>query len=101
VLVSLSEQNLLDCIDYGDCHDGMMDFAFQYVRENKGIDSEASYLYMASTQKECRFNRSAVGATTSGCVDLKFGDEDVLKVAVATQGPISVAIDASQTSFLV
>jgi len=49
----------------------------------------------------CGFKRSTVGAEDTGFVDLKEGDEDALKVAVATQGPVSVAIDAGHRSFQV
>jgi len=100
VLVSLSEQNLLDCDDknYG-CDGGLVDVSFRYIKENGGIDTEASYPYRARAQRACHFNRSTVGATETGYVQLKRGDEEVLKMAVATQGPISVAIDASPRSF--
>jgi len=100
-LVSLSEQNLVDCsVKYGNngCSGGLMDLAFQYIQDNKGVDTEMSYPYEAVDAK-CRFNAKNVGATDAGFVDIPSGDEEKLKEAVANIGPISVAIDASQDSF--
>lgn len=47
----------------------------------------------------CRYNPKNSGATDTGFVDILPGDEEKLKAAVATIGPISVAIDASRGSF--
>lgn len=47
---------------------------------------------------KCRYNPKKSGATDSGMVDIK-PDEDHLKEAVATVGPVSIAIDASHESF--
>ena len=40
-----------------------------------------------------------MGAEDTGFTDVTHGDEQALKEAVATIGPISVAIDASHESF--
>ena len=47
----------------------------------------------------CHFDPSSVGATDSGYVRVKSGDENALQQAVGTVGPISVAIDASKKTF--
>ncbi|KAM9466199.1 cathepsin L-like peptidase [Clarias gariepinus] len=99
-LVSLSEQQLVDCSKpYGNegCEGGRIDWAFQYIMDNKGIDTEESYPYEARDQK-CRFDPAAVAATCTRFVYVE-GGEDALQEAVATIGPISVAIDASHCSF--
>ena len=75
-----------------------MDDAFQYIKENNGIDTEASYPYVARDER-CRFNSANVGATDTGYVDVRHDDESALQEASATIGPISVAIDASHSSF--
>uniref|UniRef100_A0A3P8UPE9 Cathepsin L.1 n=1 Tax=Cynoglossus semilaevis TaxID=244447 RepID=A0A3P8UPE9_CYNSE len=100
-LVSLSEQQLVDCSgDYGNygCGGGLMDNAFKYIKENGGIDTEESYPYEGE-DGDCRYNPANIGATCTGYVDVKEGDEDALQEAVATIGPVSVAIDASHVSF--
>ncbi|CAF4449438.1 unnamed protein product [Rotaria sp. Silwood2] len=100
-LVRLSAQNLIDCTSkYGNegCCGGYMDASFQYIKDNKGLDTEASYPYEAQDGK-CRFKRATVGATDTGFVDLPSGNETTLQSAIATVGPIAVAIDAMQESF--
>lgn len=66
-LISLSEQNLVDCSDFvGNmgCFGGLMDHAFQYVKVNEGINTESSYPYEGH-DGWCRFKGSDIGATDS------------------------------------
>jgi cathepsin L len=102
-LVSLSEQNLMDCTQakkYGNmaCLGGTMDVAFQYIIDNGGVDTEASYPYLAQTETQCRFNVSNVGATMSKFVDVP-DNELALTEACKEKGPISVAIDGAWITF--
>ena len=48
---------------------------------------------------KCHFKKRDVGAEDTGFTDITHGDEYALKEAVASIGPISVAIDASHQSF--
>jgi hypothetical protein len=68
-----------------------MDNAFKYIKENGGIETEADYPYHAKDGK-CHFDKSKVAATCTGYVDIPAQDEAALKEAVATNGPVSVAI---------
>ncbi|WIA41578.1 hypothetical protein OEZ86_008942 [Tetradesmus obliquus] len=102
-LVSLSEQELVDCDtkkDHG-CGGGLMDFAFEYVTKERGIHAEQDYPYTA-TDGECRRDELQLNArpvvTIDGYEDVPQYDEVALKKAVSKQ-PVSVAIEADQRSF--
>ncbi|CAF1147808.1 unnamed protein product [Rotaria sordida] len=101
-LVSLSEQQLVDCsTNWGNngCNGGLMDNAFKYIHDNKGIDDEQSYPYVGKDEAACKFRRKSVASTCDGFVDIPHENETALQEALALQGPVSVAIDASQSSF--
>jgi len=100
-LVSLSEQNLVDCsVAEGNqgCSGGLMTQAFDYIKKNKGIDTEVSYPYIHSGPNHCMFKNNTIGATITSYTNVKSGNESDL-VATIIEGPTSVAIDASHSSF--
>ncbi|XP_019623336.1 PREDICTED: cathepsin L1-like [Branchiostoma belcheri] len=97
-LVSLSEQNLVDCSgsegNHG-CGGGKAKKAIEYIRNNGGIDTEECYPYTAK-DGDCRYNSNCIGAivTEEPYVFVPSGDEEAMKQAVGTFGPVSVSIDA-------
>nr|QOV03074.1 cathepsin L3 [Dysdercus peruvianus] len=100
-LVSLSEQNLMDCsYDEGNesCNGGLMTAAFDYIKKNGGIDTEKSYPYLEK-DSSCKFSKANIGATIQSYTNIKEGSEADLQSAVANVGPVSVAIDAGEWSF--
>jgi cathepsin L len=100
-LVSLSESQLVDCSSkYGNegCNGGLMTQAFQYVIDNKGIDTEQCYPYKPAVQT-CHFKKDCIGATISGMYNITEQSEDDLTDVLGNRGPVSVGIDASQYSF--
>ena len=100
-LTALSEQELLDCSgSYGNygCQGGLMDNAFKYIINAGGLSTEASYPYQ-TRQGTCQSSSATQGATMTAFTDIAQGSESDLQNAVGTVGPVSIAIDASHSSF--
>ena len=97
-LVSLSEQQLVDCsTSYGNhgCNGGLMDYGFKYIMDN-GICTESEYPYKAvggSCQTTCE-----ASVEISSCRDVASKNQAELQKAVA-QTPVSVAIEADTRVF--
>jgi len=92
-LVSLSEQNLIDCTKVGatnGCNGGLMEDAFTYVAQNGGIDTEASYPYQAANHL-CRYSAANAGASIKNYRSLAVNTATVTN-ALASEGPISCPI---------
>uniref|UniRef100_A0A3Q1FBS4 Cathepsin L1-like n=2 Tax=Acanthochromis polyacanthus TaxID=80966 RepID=A0A3Q1FBS4_9TELE len=100
-LVPLSPQNLVDC-STGDgnlgCRGGYISKAFRYIIRNGGVDSESFYPYEHQNGK-CRYSVSGKAASCSNFHVLPKGDERALQAAVASVGPVAVAVNAMLPSF--
>jgi len=98
-LVSLSEQQLMDC-DHQDnaCNGGLPLQAINYVITQGGINTEESYPYAGRKHYSCNYDEANSAASFSQVVQVD-QTEEALKTATATVGPISVGIDASHFSF--
>lgn len=99
-LISLSEQELVDCdTSYNEgCNGGLMDYAFEFIINNGGIDSEEDYPYKASDGRCDQYRKNARVVTIDGYEDVPENDEKSLEKAVANQ-PVSVAIEAGGREF--
>ena len=96
-LISLSEQELLDCSTGSNgCNGGFVEKAFEYIITNGGIDTEEDHPYFGY-QTQCPAYLSKV-ASIDGYESVPNYDERSLKTAVANQ-PVSVIIEASGSDF--
>ncbi|XP_017278361.1 procathepsin L-like [Kryptolebias marmoratus] len=101
VLITLSPQNLVDCSipdrNFG-CNGGFITKSYSYIIRNRGVDSESFYPYEHQNGK-CRYSDKGKAAYCSDLHILPQGDEAALQAAVASVGPIAVAVNAMLSSF--
>ena len=99
-LVSLSEQELLDCSGkYGNlaCSGGEMDSAFQFAIDY-GLCTEESVPYEAQREKCSSMLDCEVAVFVKKCIDVTPNNQVYLQEAVANQ-PVSIAIEADTRVF--
>ncbi|CAA7042350.1 unnamed protein product [Microthlaspi erraticum] len=100
-IVSLSEQQLLDCnTENNGCHGGYITNAFDYITQNQGITTEQNYPYQASEMTCLESTQSGyfAAATISGYETVPMNNEEALLKAVSQQ-PVSVGIEAAGAAF--
>ena len=96
-LVSLSEQQLVDCstANYG-CNGGDMGLAYMYT-ESSPLETEANYPY-TGVDGTCNYNQSKGVVGASSYTNVTANDADALHASIAI-GPTSVAIQANRLVF--
>ncbi|CAA2954995.1 low-temperature-induced cysteine ase-like [Olea europaea subsp. europaea] len=99
-LISLSEQELVDCdtsVNEG-CNGGLMDYAFDFIIKNGGIDTEEDYPYTGRDGKCDTYRKNAKVVSIDGYEDVTPYNEKALQKAAANQ-PISVAVEGGGRDF--
>lgn len=75
-----------------------MDFAFEYIEKNGGVDSEKDYPYLMRDEKCDHTREKHFVAAIKSFVDVKKNSEEELAKAIQL-GPVSIAIEADQRAF--
>lgn len=102
--MSLSEQNLVDCVSKNNgCGGGWPSNAFKEVKKLGGIDTEKSYPYKSGVttvaDKTCNFNPDTIGAKVTGYVAIPQYDTEAMLDAVGNIGPVVVTLDDTGLGF--
>jgi len=99
-LVSVSEKQLVDCATTRNngCNGGLMDYAFEYIISNGGLDTEADYPYEPEQGTCNRVKEKTHAVTIKGYQDVQPNSVDDMKSALA-QSTVSVAIEADKEAF--
>ncbi|XP_050377825.1 vignain [Argentina anserina] len=99
-LVSLSEQELVDCDNEQNqgCNGGLMEVAFEIIKQKGGLTTETNYPYRATDSNCNSAKENSPVVSIDGHESVPANNEDALLKAAANQ-PLSVAIDAGGPDF--
>ncbi|KAJ0260534.1 Cysteine protease RD19A [Hirschfeldia incana] len=103
-LVSLSEQQLVDCdhecdpeqegsCDSG-CNGGLMNSAFEYTLKTGGLMREEDYPYTGTDGGTCKLDKSKIVASVSN-FSVVSTSEDQIAANLVKNGPLAVALNAA------
>lgn len=100
-LISLSEQQLVDCARTNNtegCRGGYLHDAFDYIKQNEGLNRETNYKYKGKDGKCDKVKANYRASQITDYDNVPRNDEEALLKAVTVQ-PVSVYIAASGTEF--
>ncbi|KAJ8713830.1 hypothetical protein PYW08_007450 [Mythimna loreyi] len=97
-LVSLSEQELVDCDKLDDgCNGGLPDNAYRAIEQMGGLELESDYPY-EGTDDKCVFNKTMAKVQISSAVNITTNETGMAQWLVHN-GPISIGINANAMQF--
>ncbi|XP_038206862.1 uncharacterized protein LOC119828695 [Zerene cesonia] len=99
-LVSLSEQELVDCdkLDEG-CNGGLPDNAYRAIEQLGGLETESDYPYEGVDDK-CAYNKTLSKVHIRSALNISSNETEMAKWLVQN-GPISIGINANAMQFYV
>ncbi|XP_014488049.1 PREDICTED: uncharacterized protein LOC106751610 [Dinoponera quadriceps] len=99
-LLSLSEQELVDCDDLDEgCNGGLPDNAYRAIEKLGGLELESDYPYEAEDEK-CHFKRNMAKVQLASAVNITSNETQMAQWLVAN-GPISIGINANAMQFYI